>query len=366
MFTPGHREPGGAAKRSRTLAHELARSGWHVLAVTRSATTRRLRIERAGTLQEVEVPGFGLGRLSAVVYVAIAVVVGIGRARRARAFVAVQPSSPAIAAAICARAARRPLLVSFSTSGSLSELSLFRTRLGRLRRRLLRSGTFLAQTEVAAAEVRAALPDVDVAVLRSPVDVSPPPPLTDQPRVLYTGRFSSEKDLPMLLDVWERVGRRHAGATLTLAGIGGAYRSVEDVVRARADELGRAGITVELPGWIADVGDALAEHDVYVLTSTSEGMSNSLLEACAAGRVVVASAIGPNVELLGPGYPLLFEPSNPVALERALERALFDEDLRASCRAEVLERIIPYETSRVIADMEAILDAATHRPRHQL
>ena len=43
--------------------------------------------------------------------------------------------------------------------------------------------------------------------------------------------------------------------------------------------------------------------DVFVLSSLREGISNTVLEAMAAGRPVVASAVGGNVELVESGGP---------------------------------------------------------------
>ncbi len=47
-----------------------------------------------------------------------------------------------------------------------------------------------------------------------------------------------------------------------------------------------------------DLRDLLAAMDVFVLPSHSEGMSNTLLEAMAAGVPVVASAVGGNTEIV--------------------------------------------------------------------
>lgn len=60
---------------------------------------------------------------------------------------------------------------------------------------------------------------------------------------------------------------------------------------ARATELGVAG-SVTFTGAVSDVRGALGAMDVFVLPSHAEGMSNALLEAMAAGRAVVATAVG--------------------------------------------------------------------------
>jgi glycosyltransferase involved in cell wall biosynthesis len=50
----------------------------------------------------------------------------------------------------------------------------------------------------------------------------------------------------------------------------------------------------------ADVPDLLAASDIFALSSLSEGMSNTIIEAMAASRPVVATDVGGNPELVIP------------------------------------------------------------------
>jgi len=68
---------------------------------------------------------------------------------------------------------------------------------------------------------------------------------------------------------------------------------------------------------------------VVVLASLQEGMSNAVMEAMAAGRPIVATAVGGTRELLN-GRGLLVPPQDPPALADALERVLRDPRLGAS------------------------------------
>ena len=56
--------------------------------------------------------------------------------------------------------------------------------------------------------------------------------------------------------------------------------------------------SVRFTGSLADVRTALAAMDVFVLPSRAEGMSNALLEAMAAARPIVATAVGGTGEVL--------------------------------------------------------------------
>jgi glycosyltransferase involved in cell wall biosynthesis len=86
---------------------------------------------------------------------------------------------------------------------------------------------------------------------------------------------------------------------------------------------------VELLGDREDVPDLLARSDVFVLSTLSEGMPMSILEAMAAGLPVVASAVGGIPEVVVDGETgLLVPPRDAAALAEALRRLLDDPELR--------------------------------------
>ena len=85
---------------------------------------------------------------------------------------------------------------------------------------------------------------------------------------------------------------------------------------------------MEFAGAQIDVVPWLAKMDVFVLSSLREGISNTVLEAMAAGRPVVASAVGGNTELVVPDQTgHLVEPGEPDQLAAAMIRYLEDGDL---------------------------------------
>jgi glycosyltransferase involved in cell wall biosynthesis len=96
-------------------------------------------------------------------------------------------------------------------------------------------------------------------------------------------------------------------------------------------EIERLGLEdrVRLEGERADVPELLARADVFVLSSASEGMPISVLEAMAAGLPVVASAVGGVPELVLDGETgRLVPPGDPPALAGALRPLLADAQLR--------------------------------------
>lgn len=360
MFTPGHAEPGGAAARSRLLAAGFRKRGWDVRVVTRAGTLHAFRLSKSDGLAVLEIPGFGRRRLGGLLFLVCAVPAGLVWGRRASAFLAIQLVSPSTAAAICSLAWRRPYLALSTTGGSVSELhDVLESRVSRIRLRLLhRARCLVAQTDEGAATLARLVGHSSVAVVPNPVRDVLSPELTGEPHVLYAGRFSAEKDLGRLVEAWRAVIDEVPGATLTLAGAGGRYRSVEGELRRRVEGNDRLRKTVRFTGWVADVAGLFRTSDVYVLPSVSEGMSNALLEACAWGRVVVASDIQANRAVLGDDYPLLFSTGNTTALIEALRRALGDDALRENARIWVLERVKAYSVYGVVGRLEELIARA--------
>jgi len=86
---------------------------------------------------------------------------------------------------------------------------------------------------------------------------------------------------------------------------------------------------VRLEGERRDVPTLLAEADAFVLSSRSEGLPVSVLEAMAAGLPVVATAVGGVGEAVVDGETgLLVRPADPEALAAALATIVADPALR--------------------------------------
>src|SRR5690606_40727857 len=96
-----------------------------------------------------------------------------------------------------------------------------------------------------------------------------------------------------------------------------------------ADALGIAD-RVFLAGARSDVDAMLPAFDVFALPSLTEGLSIALLEACAAGRAIVASNVGGNPEVIADGVNgRLVAAADGAGLQATLGELLGDATLRA-------------------------------------
>lgn len=137
-------------------------------------------------------------------------------------------------------------------------------------------------------------------------------------------RFTPEKRHVDLVDAFARVRAAVPQARLLLLGDGPLRAEVE----ARAAALGVAD-AVALPGMRPDVEAVLPALDAGVLASSTEGMSNAILEMMACGLPVVATAVGGNPSLVRDGATGLLAPAlDPAALGDAMSTLAADAALR--------------------------------------
>jgi len=96
-------------------------------------------------------------------------------------------------------------------------------------------------------------------------------------------------------------------------------------LRMLVEKTGVSG-NVIFAGFRRDVPDVLALTDIFVVSSLSEGLPTSLLEAMAAGKACIVTDIGLPVEHMKTG--LVVQPKNPEALSEAINILIRDESLR--------------------------------------
>jgi len=146
--------------------------------------------------------------------------------------------------------------------------------------------------------------------------------------VVWTGRFSPEKNIELLLDAW-RLGKPRPGRLL-LIGDGPQREQVIERIR---------GLCLEDRVWVvgeqADVRPYLLAADVYAFPSQGESFGGALVEAMACGTACVGLAadgrriFNANSEIIGHDESgLLVRSRDPVSFAAAIDRLADDVVLR--------------------------------------
>jgi glycosyltransferase involved in cell wall biosynthesis len=176
----------------------------------------------------------------------------------------------------------------------------------------------------------------DTVVIPNAIDVRLAPVArngTRRPRVVAVGRLKAPKDFLTLVRAVAELPPE--ACEVLVIGDGPDRGQLEAEIR----DLGLDG-DVRLLGERNDVPDLLAGADAFVLSSASEGMPISVLEAMASGLPVVATRVGGVPELVADGETgFLVPPGEPQALADALGRLLADRALRQRLGDAGLERV---------------------------
>ncbi len=151
------------------------------------------------------------------------------------------------------------------------------------------------------------------------------------------GRLSPEKGFDLLIEAAAAVTAACPEVGFILFGEG----PQKAMLQARIASLGVSG-SVALVGHRHDLDDYLPQLDLFVQASHTEGMPNVILEACAAGVPVVATAAGGTGEIITDGDSgWLVPPGDASALARAILDAIDSperlRDVAFNGRQRVLE-----------------------------
>jgi glycosyltransferase involved in cell wall biosynthesis len=158
-------------------------------------------------------------------------------------------------------------------------------------------------------------------VLRQELGLRP-----EQRLVGTVARMTYDKDLPTFYETARLVAAHHPDARFVIVGDG--YGDELAQARAEVQRLGLADLVL-FTGHRTDLGDIYASLDLFLMTSRTEGMPNTVLEAMALDLPIISTAVGGVPELVADGRcGLLCPPGDAAALAAAVGRLLADDDLR--------------------------------------
>lgn len=153
------------------------------------------------------------------------------------------------------------------------------------------------------------LSDAQKIALRSQLGLAP-----DDLVILNSGRLARQKAQWILVKAASLLQQQGRKIKVLIVGEGGLRPELEAQI---AQE--NVGTCVTLLGFRSDIDQLLAISDIFALPSLDEGMPMSLLEAAAAGKPIVATAVGDIAKLIRHGESGLIIPTeNPQALADAI------------------------------------------------
>lgn len=179
------------------------------------------------------------------------------------------------------------------------------------------------------ARVHIVPPGIELQTVPSAVEHGAPSPARPETVGTVT-RLVEVKDIGLLLQTAQVLRDRRPGVRFIIVGDGPERAALEE----QAAQLGLTG-TVEFRGEVRPAWPALGEFDVFALTSISEGVSLSVLEAMAAGLPVVATAVGGTPEIVSDEVTGYLVPRGP---ERAATATMLAARLEALLADPVLRQ----------------------------
>jgi glycosyltransferase involved in cell wall biosynthesis len=171
----------------------------------------------------------------------------------------------------------------------------------------------------------------------------------DAPLVGIVARLVPIKAHELFIDAAAQVAAAHPGATFIIVGDGERRQELEALVARR-------GLTARTRflGWRGDLDRIYADLDVVALTSRNEGSPVALIEAMAAARPVVSTAVGGVADVVTHDVTGLLAPRDDArAVGEAVSRLLMDAPLAARLGAAARARVLPlYDGDRLLRDID--------------
>lgn len=142
-------------------------------------------------------------------------------------------------------------------------------------------------------------------------------------KIVYTGRLSAEKGLPVLFDSIAQLKTRKYDIEVNLLGDGEDREFLEQMAKEQGiDDV------VSFAGFVDQVtlAETLRSSDVFVLPSFAEGIPVALMEAMAIGIPVIATYVGGVAELvIDQQTGQVVSPSDSAGLANAIARYIDDD-----------------------------------------
>lgn len=156
---------------------------------------------------------------------------------------------------------------------------------------------------------------------------------------------------------------RSKGLPIAIDFVGPAYPRAKRRLTRAMRQLDPHGEFIRYRGPAApgDLAALYASAEVFVFASSCENMPNILLEAMASGLPIASSDRGPMPEVLQEAG-VYFDPEQPEAIARALERLALDENLRARSAEAAYQHASKFSWARCAEETFSFVAECARRP----
>lgn len=165
--------------------------------------------------------------------------------------------------------------------------------------------------------------------------------------IVAAGRLDENKNHVMLIHAFGRIAEEYPTVKLVIYGEGELRTKLEMLIAEK-------GLTdrISMPGNVNDIADRIGRARIFTLTSNTEGMPNSIMEAMALGIPVIATdcPCGGPATLIEHGVNGLLVPVGDAfaladAFRRIFEDREFEQKLRENAR-RITETLAPEQVNK--------------------
>lgn len=167
------------------------------------------------------------------------------------------------------------------------------------------------------------------------------------------GRLCRDKRHVDLVKAFEKVREHGIDAMLVVAGPDWGEKAA---ILSEIEMRGLAGVARVMDGDISGPPKVLSGSDIYAHPSLCEGLSGSLIEACAAGLPIVASNAGAVGEVVAGDNGQIFAAEDIISLTGSLIEIASDRSLRAAMSAASASRAEKFSAEKMVREYERIID----------
>jgi glycosyltransferase involved in cell wall biosynthesis len=168
-----------------------------------------------------------------------------------------------------------------------------------------------------------------------------------RPYILTVGNLQPRKNLPRLIDAWQRLRTEHPDFTPQLVLVGRKAWMLDDILRSASEDAsaGNLVLTDYLPE--ADLPALYSGASLFVYPSLFEGFGLPPLEAMACGVPVITSNTSSLPEACGEAA-LYVDPENVEQLAARILELYRDRGLQRSCREKGFEQAQKFRHSNLM------------------